>query len=90
MGEIALLIARAMNKADLDVEQKTVCERFNAPFYGCDLSLKVGVSKSIRSGERPINALRIHPNLRPAVGISGQAKAGPMLMIFLCRFTVIT
>jgi hypothetical protein len=50
-----------MNEAEFIVEQRAVCERFQAPFYGCDLSLKVGVSKNIRSGARPINALRINP-----------------------------
>lgn len=52
-----------MNEKYFIVEQKAVCERFNVPFCECDLSLKVGVSRNIRSGEQPINALRLHPTL---------------------------
>lgn len=50
-----------MNSPDLIHKQMEVCERFHAPFHECDLALKLGVSRNIRSGARPINALRIRP-----------------------------
>ena len=41
--------------------QKAVCSRFEAPYYGCDLSLKVGISKAVKEGVRPLNGMRIKP-----------------------------
>lgn len=38
--------------------QREVCERFSAPYYGCDLNLKVGVSRNVKDGVRPLNGLR--------------------------------
>ncbi|MHB9129460.1 MAG: immunity protein Imm33 domain-containing protein [Armatimonadota bacterium] len=40
--------------------QKTICDRFNAPFVESPLTLKVGIALNIRDGILPINGLR-HP-----------------------------
>lgn len=45
----------------LEETQREICARFGAPFYGCDLGLKVGVSLNLRSGMRPLNGLRLMP-----------------------------
>jgi hypothetical protein len=42
-------------------KQQTICSRFRAPYFGCDLGLKVGISKNVRDGLRPLNGLRIQP-----------------------------
>jgi hypothetical protein len=47
--------------------QRDVCDRFDASFFGCDLSLKLEISRNVRDGVRPLNGLRI----RPANGTCG-------------------
>jgi len=42
--------------------QKLVCQKFGTDFYGCDLGLKVGVSKNVRNGFLPIHGMRIEPH----------------------------
>lgn len=46
---------------DIDLEQlqKDTCERVGAPYFGCDLNLKVGVARNVKEGFRPINGMRI-------------------------------
>ena len=46
---------------DIRSLQQASCARFNAPFFGCDLNLKVGVSTALREGLRPLNGLRMAP-----------------------------
>ncbi|WP_345817714.1 hypothetical protein AAGS40_30425 (plasmid) [Paraburkholderia sp. PREW-6R] len=41
--------------------QRDVCMRFGADFFGCDLSLKVGVARNVQDGLRPLNGLRLQP-----------------------------
>ena len=43
----------------LTQKQKAICKKFSAPFRPCDLSLKLGVSRSVENGGRPINGMRI-------------------------------
>jgi len=45
----------------INERQQDVCKRFDATFFGCDLNLKVGVSKSVREGRRPLNGMRVQP-----------------------------
>lgn len=47
--------------ADLQGKQHAVCMRFGAPYFGCDPKLKVGISRNVREGLRPLNGLRIQP-----------------------------
>ncbi|ATQ71015.1 immunity protein Imm33 domain-containing protein [Methylosinus trichosporium] len=47
---------------DLEEAQKQICSQFSAPYYGCDLALKVGVSRNLKEGIRPINGMRISPD----------------------------
>lgn len=41
--------------------QRNVRSRFSAPFFGCHMDLKVGVSQNVRSGVRPLNGMRVEP-----------------------------
>jgi len=41
--------------------QQKICAKYGAQFTECDMQLKVGVSKNIMDGARPINGLRIEP-----------------------------
>lgn len=50
-----------MMNAELADKQKDICSRFGAPFAGCDLNLKVGISRNVKDGVRPLNGLRIKP-----------------------------
>lgn len=43
----------------LSEKQKEICEKFSAEYQHCDLSLKVGVSLSVKKGDRPIHGLRV-------------------------------
>lgn len=45
--------------ADSNDKQEEMCSRFGAPYAGCDLSLKVGISRNVKDGVRPLNGLRI-------------------------------
>lgn len=45
----------------LDAAQRLVCAKYHAPFLGCDLNLKVGISRNVREGARPIQGCRIAP-----------------------------
>lgn len=46
---------------DMEENQKKICEKYGVDFVACDLSLKVGISKNVRDGVRPLNGLRIYP-----------------------------
>jgi hypothetical protein len=50
-----------MAGVDLNNRQRDVCSRFGAPYAECDLNLKVGISKNVKDGLRPLNGLRIEP-----------------------------
>ena len=41
--------------------QRQTCERLGAPYFPCDMGEKVGVSRSIKNGVRPLNGMRISP-----------------------------
>ncbi|OMH38972.1 hypothetical protein [Motiliproteus sp. MSK22-1] len=43
----------------LEEHQKQVCKNFSASYQACDLRLKVGISRNVKEGYRPINGLRI-------------------------------
>jgi hypothetical protein len=45
----------------LKLAQNQLCVRVGAPFMGCDLNQKVGISRNVLDGVRPINGLRILP-----------------------------
>jgi len=47
-----------MNTA-IEDRQREICARFGAPYFGCDLNLKVGISREVKAGLRPLNGLRI-------------------------------
>lgn len=40
-------------------QQKIICKKYHATFYCCDLSLKSGVSLSVKEGAQPIKGLRL-------------------------------
>lgn len=40
-------------------KQKEICEKFSAEYQYCDLSLKVGISLSVKKGDSPIHGLRV-------------------------------
>jgi hypothetical protein len=42
-------------------EQKTLCEKYDAPFMEAPLYLKVGISLNLKDGIFPINGLRHAP-----------------------------
>lgn len=42
--------------------QMEVCQKYGVPYFGCDLELKLGISKNVRGGEMPIRGLRIVPD----------------------------
>ncbi|MDF3084873.1 hypothetical protein KPB01_29145 [Burkholderia sola] len=42
--------------------QREVCRRFNANFCGCDMNLKVGTSRNVKDGIRPLNGIRLNPD----------------------------
>jgi hypothetical protein len=46
---------------NLNDKQKNVCSRFGASFVSCDPNLKVGVSRNVKDGVRPLNGLRVNP-----------------------------
>lgn len=41
--------------------QHEVCQKFGTDFYGCDLDLKVGISRNVKDGGWPIHGLRGKP-----------------------------
>lgn len=45
---------------DLLVEQKQICEKYNADFVESPNDLKVGISLNVKNGVLPVNGLR-HP-----------------------------
>ena len=44
---------------NLEEKQKSICGKFSASYQPCDLRLKVGISKNVKDGVRPINGLRV-------------------------------
>lgn len=46
---------------EIQAKQKAVCLRYDAPYFRCDANLKVGISKSVKEGLRPLNGLRVQP-----------------------------
>lgn len=46
---------------EMEKAQREICTKYGADFYNCDSSLKVGISKNVRDGARPLNGLRIMP-----------------------------
>lgn len=46
---------------NLEDKQKEICSKVGAKFYGCNLELKIGISRSVKEGLRPINGLRVKP-----------------------------
>jgi|SRR6267143_183156 len=47
---------------DLERQQKEVCRRFGATWFGCAPDLKVGVSKNVKTGIFPLNGFREPPS----------------------------
>ncbi|WP_245933121.1 immunity protein Imm33 domain-containing protein [Caballeronia novacaledonica] len=47
--------------SQIDELQREVCAKFSAPHFGCDLNLKIGISRNVKEGLRPVNGLRIRP-----------------------------
>jgi hypothetical protein len=43
----------------IQVAQEALCRRFEAPCFGCDLTLKLGISANVRDGVLPLNGLRV-------------------------------
>ncbi|WP_250526578.1 hypothetical protein [Caballeronia sp. GAWG2-1] len=46
---------------DIRETQRKMCVKFNAAYFGCDLSLKVGIYRNVKDGLRPLNGLRLQP-----------------------------
>lgn len=44
----------------LILEQKAICQKFDASFVETSLNIKVGISRNVEDGVQPINGLR-HP-----------------------------
>lgn len=49
-----------INSKDLKSEQIAVCQKYGATFCESPDDLKVGISRNVREGARPVNGLR-HP-----------------------------
>jgi hypothetical protein len=47
--------------ADYVNAQLAVCQRFHTQYFDCDQMLKVGISRNVREGLRPLNGLRLKP-----------------------------
>ncbi|MDW3684253.1 hypothetical protein RA280_21355 [Cupriavidus sp. CV2] len=47
--------------AGIAEKQRAICSRLGAAYFCCDLNLKVGMSRNVREGLRPLNGLRIEP-----------------------------
>lgn len=45
----------------VDSLQKDVCFRYGAAYFPCPGNLKLGISRSVKNGMRPINGLRVNP-----------------------------
>lgn len=43
----------------LEEKQNEVCARFGANYQACDLGLKIGISRNVKDGVRPIHGLRV-------------------------------
>ncbi|KPC54577.1 immunity protein Imm33 domain-containing protein [Amantichitinum ursilacus] len=50
----------AMDKVLFEI-QAEVCARYGSPFVPAPSKLKVGISKNVRDGVRPLNGMRINP-----------------------------
>lgn len=48
-------------RRSLILEQKRLCERFGAQFFGASENLKVGISLTAQDGVVPVNGLRHFP-----------------------------
>jgi len=48
---------------NIETVQRVLCSRLGFDFYGCDLNHKVGVSLNIKDRVRPLNGMRIKPEL---------------------------
>ncbi|KJZ41198.1 hypothetical protein VC34_20065 [Pseudomonas fluorescens] len=48
-----------MMETSMKEKQQAICAKFNAPYFECDLKLKVGISLSVKDGIRPLNGLRV-------------------------------
>lgn len=44
---------------NLKQNQKSICEKFSAPYQPCDLRLKVGISLNVKDGVRPLHGVRV-------------------------------
>jgi hypothetical protein len=51
-----------MASLDIERQQKEVCRRFGATWFGCLPDLKVGISKNVKPGIFPLNGLREPPS----------------------------
>src|SRR2546426_9511691 len=51
-----------MASLDTERQQKEVCRRFGATWFGCLPDLKVGISKNVKPGIFPLNGLREPPS----------------------------
>lgn len=47
---------------DLEIQQLSVCERFNATPVPAEPHLKVGIARNVREGLQPIHGLRCGPD----------------------------
>ncbi|WP_245986811.1 immunity protein Imm33 domain-containing protein [Vibrio pectenicida] len=43
----------------LEKKQKDICKKYSISYQECDLNLKVGISKNIKDGVRPLHGLRV-------------------------------
>jgi len=46
---------------DIFEAQRKNCARLGAPYFSCDLNHKVGVSRNVKEGVRPLNGMRVSP-----------------------------
>lgn len=50
-----------MTSVEMTEKQQEVCSRFDAPYFGCNLDLKVGISRNVKGKLRPLNGMRYNP-----------------------------
>ncbi len=56
-----------MNKKELELLQKRVCEKYSSVYLPAKPDLKMGISLNVRGGIKPLNGLR-HPPEKDTTG----------------------
>ncbi|NKF87704.1 hypothetical protein GO293_04967 [Ralstonia solanacearum] len=59
---------------EMQDQQRAVCLQVGAPNFECNLQQKVGISRNVKEGLRPLNGLRIQPEGRCCIN-QGRGEA---------------